>query len=834
MNKLLGLVLLLFGTFAVSAQTQCPSNLIGNGDLETGTPTAFHQDIGNADGFRRIWAPGSWADYYDASSGPFSQPAPATGNYASCWIVHNNSVGFREGFQLELDFALPPNTGTYTLTFDMACLRHSWGTVEVGIYGLHNPTDGDAPNPPTSATTPNNLNLFAPGNTVLLQTIAQDASDCSNSNKTTYSVAINTNAASFPAGGMTHIFITRSDATLSGGIYAGFDNFCISVPDDCPGNYVVNGDLETGTPTASHQDIANATGFDGIWATGSLADYYTATAGPFTPPTPPSGNYASCWIANYNGGGTTYREGFKGTLVANILPNTGVYELTFDMACLHGWGNSEVAVYGINNPGGTPGATPTGAYTPSNTALYGATNTILAGVIPVSSGSCSNVKAQQSVFIDSDDPSFPAAGISHFFVTHSDNSSINGALYMGFDNFCLHTSDTTLFVPCPQIDRQDIVCIPDVNGDGVPDYQVTFFVSDDAAGSIGFVTSCGTITPTPINLNGSGSYTTTVVSNGSCPSFSLTYTVVDASGQICNRQDLKLDLPKCPPCPTLEKQNVICIPDVNGDGVPDYQITFVISDDAAGSLGFSTSCGTISPNPIALNGSGSYTATIVSNGSCPTFDFVYFFTDAGGRICNRDQLSLKLPDCPVQRCPCDEFFFDAVNAGFVYSEGCPNDLFTPTSLIDPCDRVDWTIDGIYVGSTVGNATLVTPHTNGSYIICMTVTRTDPATGRQCRHEFCREIRAMRICPVIGPVFKINVQPNPAQDQAVVSWATDEAPEQLSIRVFNIQGVQVLEQLTVNGYDGQTQLDLSRLADGVYYIHAGGEGYSVPPIKLIKQ
>jgi len=322
MNKLLGLVLLLFGTFAVSAQTQCPSNLIGNGDLETGNPTIGHQDIDNADGFRRIWEFNSWADYYDATNvgGSASLPAPATGNYVSCWIVHNSSLDFREGFQFELDFALPPNTGTYTLTFDMACLQHAWGNVEVGVYGLHNPTGGDAPNPPTSATAPNNMGLFGGANTMLLHTIAQNGNNCSN-NKTNHSVVINTNAAGFPAGGMTHIFITRSDASLSGGIYAGFDNFCISVPDDCPGNYVINGDLEDGVPNASHQNIHQAVGFDAIWAGAglSLADYYNSLFGPYNPPSPASGDYASCWIANFNNGGTKFREGFKSELVGAML-----------------------------------------------------------------------------------------------------------------------------------------------------------------------------------------------------------------------------------------------------------------------------------------------------------------------------------------------------------------------------------------------------------------------------------------------------------------------------------------------------------------------------------
>ena len=405
---------------------------------------------------------------------------------------------------------------------------------------------------------------------------------------------------------------------------------------------------------------------------------------------------------------------------------------------------------------------------------------------------------------------------------------------MAFDDFCLHTSDTILYVPCPKIDQQDIVCIPDVSGDGVPDYQVTFSVSDDAAGSISFTSSCGSISPNPIVLNGSGNYVTTLVSNGSCAVFSMNYQVVDANGDKCDDQELQLDLPECSPCPVLERVDAICIEDMDGDGTPDYQMTFWVSNDAAGALSFNSSCGTISPNPIALNGSGSYATTVIPNGNCTAFNMVYSVLDGNGNLCHREQIRVTLPKCSTESCPCDETFFDAVNAGFTYVEDCPNDFFTPINLIDPCDIVEWSVDGVYMGSTVGNATLTLPHIDGDFDLCMSVIRTDPATGQSCQYEICERLNATMFCSNPSPVFKLKVQPNPAQNQAVVSWATDEVPEQLAIRVFNIQGLQVLEQLTVNGYDGQTQLDISGLADGVYYIHASGAGYNVPPIKLIKQ
>lgn len=739
MSKLFSLVILLLGTFVATAQqSPCPNNLIANGDLETGTPTGSHQDIGNAAGFSRIWAPGSWADYYNATSGPFSQPALPSGNYVSCWISTSSNVAFREGFQFELDITLPPNTGTYTLTFESACLNHSWGTVDVGVYGLHNPTGGDAPNPPTSSTAPTNIGLFGAANTILLGTFAEDAISCTN-NKTTRTITINTNLAGYPAGGITHVFITRADGSPSGGIYAGFDNFCLTAPDSvCPGNYFTNGDAEDGTPTASHQDIDNAVGYSRIWATGSLADYYAATAGPFAPtvPMPMSGDYISCWIANYNGGGTTYREGFENQLVATILPNTGMYELTFETACLSGWGNSEIGVYGVDNPSNANPTTPTGAFTPSNMTLFPAGTTVFIDAIPITSTSCSSTKTPRTVYIDSDAPGFPAGGISHVFITHSDNTALNGALYMGFDDFCLHSYDSVVVHPTP--------------------------------------------------------------------------------------------------CPNMGDYEARCIEDTNGDGIPDYEVTIVVADDAAGSITFFTSCGTISPNPLVLNGSGTYTLVVTSNGSCSPFNVSYSITDADGVACDQGEVDWELPPCK-NPCPCDKFFADNVNAGFNYVEDCPNDFFTPLALVDPCDRVEWYVNGSYVGSSVGNATFSMPHINGSYTICMTVTRNDAVNQVACRETFCREINPDLICrDQVGPAFRLQVQPNPATQQAVVSWSTEDAPDDLNIDVYNAQGVRVLSITAVNGHDGRINLDLTNLAEGIYYIHATGEGYEAAPIKLIKQ
>jgi len=59
---------------------------------------------------------------------------------------------------------------------------------------------------------------------------------------------------------------------------------------------------------------------------------------------------------------------------------------------------------------------------------------------------------------------------------------------------------------------------------------------------------------------------------------------------------------------------------------------------------------------------------------------------------------------------------------------------------------------------------------------------------------------------------INVYPNPASDNVVVSYSAS-CPECL-IRIFNVEARQVYE---AKGIDKQTEIDISNLKSGVYYL-----------------
>ncbi len=231
--------------------------------------------------------------------------------------------------------------------------------------------------------------------------------------------------------------------------------------DFCPGNIFQNGDVEQGTPTPNDQDINNAVGFSSIWGPGSIADYYNATSGPFTPPQPPTGNWAGFWVSNHATPSVTYREGLFNTLNTTIGANSGVYSFTFDMACLGGWGDAELGIYGIYNPSGNVSINPPiTSHNPTNEGFFGATNTMELGLIPISGNACSNTKTNHTIFFDSADAAFPTNGITHILLASS-NDTIAGARYIAVDNFCMVFEGPSPVDSCVTIIDEDFICNPD-------------------------------------------------------------------------------------------------------------------------------------------------------------------------------------------------------------------------------------------------------------------------------------------------------------------------------------------------------------------------------------
>ncbi|MFK8101366.1 MAG: T9SS type A sorting domain-containing protein [Saprospiraceae bacterium] len=328
----------------------------------------------------------------------------------------------------------------------------------------------------------------------------------------------------------------------------------------CPGNIFTNGDLELGDPDVTlDEDIGNAIGFSSIWnfaASGaSGADFLgpTTAVSNFSLPTPASGNYAGFWVSNrFEATSITYREGFKNRLTTPILPNTGTYCLTFDLACMGGWGTAELGVYGITNNTNAFAPVPTGSHNPTNMNLYGAANTMHLADIGINSNPCNGAKTVQTIIFNSSDPAFPAGGITHLFFTHSDNV-ISGVRYVGIDNLCFKG------VPCGSIINETVVCAP---GGG---YNYTFEVEN---------TSGLTVDGIDITIPGLGYDPSAVIPNGTTygpvtvfipanefPTYCFDVLMYSGITQCCDIAHC-IDLPDCDPCDDVQ----LWVNNVGADG----------------------------------------------------------------------------------------------------------------------------------------------------------------------------------------------------------------------------------------------------------------------------
>jgi hypothetical protein len=251
MKKII-LSLLLFAFCKVNAQQNfcgkpdpnfCPGNIFTNGNFETVTanPDATgDQDINVATGWSPIWQGGSLADLYCAgSSGVTQRPTPSSGVYASLWICNRNlpDAIYREGMFNKLQTTIAGNSGSYSFNFNTAKLSDGQSAaVEIGIYGVSF-TSSLLPSAPTGMSVPTNLNLFGAGNAVLLGTVTVPANTTNTwANQT---ISFNSGMAGFPAAGINHILITKSDNVLPGlaQMYMAFDNFCLRVSTSTPESF---------------------------------------------------------------------------------------------------------------------------------------------------------------------------------------------------------------------------------------------------------------------------------------------------------------------------------------------------------------------------------------------------------------------------------------------------------------------------------------------------------------------------------------------------------------------------------------------------------------------
>nr|WP_170254634.1 HYR domain-containing protein [Phaeodactylibacter luteus] len=206
----------------------------------------------------------------------------------------------------------------------------------------------------------------------------------------------------------------------------------------CEGNLVQNGDFEQGTASGSDEDIANALHWGGIWGNAgagfSSADLYSDVAlPPFASPLPLSqGQFAGFWSRIQ--GGDAFREGVLNELNATIMPNTGVYELTFKIACLFTPpGPASMSIY-VANGGINGGAPLLDGVTPTNDNLFADSWEIVAHPLTTS---CDNNFQAYTYTMDTNDPAFPPSGINAIFFTRTDG--VQPGAYVALDDVCLRS-----------------------------------------------------------------------------------------------------------------------------------------------------------------------------------------------------------------------------------------------------------------------------------------------------------------------------------------------------------------------------------------------------------
>lgn len=245
-------------------------------------------------------------------------------------------------------------------------------------------------------------------------------------------------------------------------------------PPFCEGNLVQNGDFEQGNATAADEDIANASNWGGIWSNAGIgfssADLYSNTTGvpfPLQAPLPTSqGQFAGFWSRIQ--GGNAFREGVLNELGATIMPNTGVYELNFKLACLFAPPAPASLSIFVANGNINGGAPITSGTSPLNNTLFANSWEIVTHPVLTS---CDNNFQTYTYTIDTANPAFPTTGVNAIFFTRTDG--VMPGAYVALDDVCLRrTCCLDSMALCNAVENDIFVS---QTGDGMTDTATLHF-----------------------------------------------------------------------------------------------------------------------------------------------------------------------------------------------------------------------------------------------------------------------------------------------------------------------------------------------------------------------
>lgn len=205
---------------------------------------------------------------------------------------------------------------------------------------------------------------------------------------------------------------------------------------------------------------------------------------------------------------------------------------------------------------------------------------------------------------------------------------------------------------------------------------------------------------------------------------------------------------ECQGCLIVSEESILC----NEDGTYAYSLTVTNNSNPAHFVSnvilevYSTTV-TFTPNVfnVALNGGQSANLGPITIAGGNAGDVIWFKTlllDTDGWCCHLDSLSITLPPCNGCDCPPFEEYVQNANAGFTFTEICPEVNFSAVAGTE-CDLVIWeffipgqapvTLQG--PGNQPVSYTFPSP---GGYGVCMTLVPLD-ANGKRCYEE------AIRVC-----------------------------------------------------------------------------------------
>ncbi len=209
---------------------------------------------------------------------------------------------------------------------------------------------------------------------------------------------------------------------------------------------------------------------------------------------------------------------------------------------------------------------------------------------------------------------------------------------------------------------------------------------------------------------------------------------------------------ECQGCLIVSEENILC----NEDGTYSYSLTVTNNSSPANFVSnvvfevYSTSV-TFTPNTfnVALNSGQSANLGPVTIAGGNPGDVIWFKTlilDDDGWCCHLDSLSITLPDCSGCECPPFEEYVQNANAGFTFTEICPEVSFSAVAGTE-CDLVIWEFflpgQAPVVLQGPGNQPVAYTFPGpGGYGVCMTLIPMDE-NGNRCFEE------AIQVCEDIS-------------------------------------------------------------------------------------